>query len=302
MWTSLLIMTLLLPAARATVDDKCDALLPPDDYDEQVQRDFLANYVVLATTYSAIHAPIPHAAGRGAVGLDLAVIPPLGCGQRYVEDWSKTEDTNKAPVVPRPRATFGFEPIADRIYPYAGVALIPPIFIGGKKEGSQNFIASGEFGAGMYLSEHLAVGLRLHGTLQRTVSNAAGAYEKGDKEYYDVYVASSQGVDLSAGYSLGDGQKLSLTPYVSAGLLDTSTFLWIGDDGFVGTNYHPYLGPAISLGADGLLKDRIRLGAEIYAAPGGHSKPNESVPDVEEGAFTRYGNLYTARLRIAYEL
>lgn len=302
MLTSLMLTLLMGRAALATIDEQCDGLVKPDNYDDQVQGDFLANYAALSTSLSPIHGPIPHKAGRGAIGLDIAVIPPLGCGSRFVEDWTKTEDTNKAPAVPRPRATFAFKPIAQLVYPYAGVAVVPPIFIGNKVEGTQTMIASGEIGAGIYLPANLTLSLRAHATMQRTLGNIAAAYEEGDKEYYDLYVGSTTGIDLTAGMDVVSSEKTQVTPYLAFGLLEATDFFWIGDDGYVGNNLHPYFGPAFSVGVDTLLKDRLRLAGEFYGAPGGHSKPLESVTDVEEGAFSRYGHIYTARLRVAYEL
>ena len=296
---SLMMMSLALSgSAWATVDERCDQLAKPDNYDGQVQQDFLSNYVALATTLSPIHAPIPHKAGRGAIGLDLAGIPPLGCGQRMVEDWTKTEDTNKTPVVPRPRATFAFKPVAGFLFPYAGVALVPPVNIGG----TRTLVASGELGAGLYLGEHLQLGARAHGTLQRTLGNIATAYVEGDDEFDDLFVASTLGADLHVGWERpgGEGQP-AITPYLALGITDVSTFFWIGDDSVVPNNLHPYLGAAASLGVDALVRDRLRLGAELYAAPGGHSLPDPNAATVEEDAFRRYGHLYTARLRIAYE-
>ncbi len=286
--------------ALAVVDEDCDQLGKPADYDDQVQRDFLSNYVALATTLSPVHAPVPHRAGHGAVGVELAGIPPLGCGQRMVEEWSKTEDTNKTPVVPRPRATFAFQPIGGVVFPYAGLALVPPVNIGG----TRTLLASVELGAGLYAGQHLQLGARGHGTLQRTLGNVATAFVEGDEEVDDLYVASSLGLDLHLGWELESEEGgPQLTPYVSVGLVDVSTFFWIGDGaGNVPNNLHPYLGPAASLGVDALLRGRLRLGGELYAAPGGHSLPDPSEPTVEEGAFHRYGHLYTARLRAALEL
>ena len=74
----------------------------------------------------------------------------------------------------------------------------------------------------------------------------------------------------------------------------------IGDDGIVTNNYHPYFGPNGSLGLDALVKGRLRIGGEVYAAPGGYSKPDKDVADVTPSS--RYGHLYTGRFRIGVEL
>ena len=126
---------LLIPGlAQASIDPKCEGIPKPDDYNEQVQADFLLNYVALATTLSPIHAPVPHEPGHGAIGLDIGIIPPLGCEKRYVLEWTKTEETNKSPVVPRPRVTFAFGEIFGGLVPYAGVAYVPPVPINGNAQ------------------------------------------------------------------------------------------------------------------------------------------------------------------------
>lgn len=282
----------LLAAAAASVDDACDGLVQPADYDEQLQTDFLSNYPALATTLSPLHAPVPGEAGRGSLGLELAFIPPLGCGQRMVMGWTKSEDTNKVPIMPRPRAVFTFRPLLDRVYPYAGLAYVPPVPVGG----TRNTVASAELGLGTYLGRSLQVGLRVHGTLQRTLGDVATKFEPEDPDYDDLYVASSSGVDAMVGWEMS-----RLTAYAALGFTEVSTFFRIGDDQIVTNNLHPYAGPAASLGVDALLRERLRIAGELYAAPGGHSDLTPAKDDELEPA-SRYGHLTTARLRLAYEL
>jgi hypothetical protein len=289
-----MLLVLSMFAAHAEIAPECVGMTKPANYDEQVQQDYLANYVALATTFSPIHAPVPHDGGRGSIGLEVGIIPPLGCEQRYVLEWTKTEDTNKSPVLPRPRVSFTFQPIAKILYPYAGLALIPGIPV----NGTRNFLVSAEVGLGLKLGEQAQLGLRGHGTMQRTLGDIATAFEETEPTYLDLYVASTVGADLMFGYELGK-DKLRVTPYIAAGVTDVTTFFWIGDDSVVTNNLHPYLGPTLSLGADLLIVDRLRVGAEFYAAPGGHSLPD---PDTAKGGFVRYGNLYTGRLALGVEL
>ncbi|MCB9762235.1 MAG: hypothetical protein H6739_20715 [Alphaproteobacteria bacterium] len=288
-----MLLSLLLfgNTALATVDEACLGLARPDDYDEQTQADFLNNAVALASTLSPLHGPVPHAAGRGSVGLDLAVIPPLGCRHRMVLDWTKSEDTNKSPVLPRPRMTFAFNPIAGRLFPYGGVAFVPPVPVAGVR----SVVASVEAGVGVYVGQHAQLGVRVHGTLQTVLGDVATSFEEDGPVVEDLYVATSQGVDVMLGWELE-----RVTPYLALGYADVGTFFWIGDDAYVSNNLHPYLGPAASLGADALLFDRLRLAGELYAAPGGHTTPRDNIESLP--GFGRYGHLYTARLRIAYEL
>lgn len=291
--TRLLAVALLaLPAvAAAQVDAQCAGLPKPADYSEELQQDFLQNYFGLGSTYSAIHAPIPHEPGHGSIGVDLNVLPPLGCRRRMVLDWTKTEHTNKTPVLPRPRVSFAF-PAIGKLVPYASFAYVPPIDLGG----TRTVVLSGEIGAGMALgeAEKLQVGARFHATSMKAIADIAGAFSSSEPDVLDYYQANSLGLDLSAGYDLG-----AVTPYVSAGVVDVSSIFLVGDDGILVNNYHPYAGPAFGLGADGLVGARFRWGAELYAAPGGHSRPAE---EAVQAGFGEAGHLYTARLRVAVEL
>jgi hypothetical protein len=278
--------------ALAYVDPKCAEYegLPPEDYDEQVQYDFLSNYFALSTTWSPVHAPIPHEPGHGAIGVSLGVIPPLGCPHRMVFNYSKTEDTNKSPVVPRPSLTFAF-PALGKAVPYAGIAYLPPV----KLLGVTNVMLSGELGIGVPLGEVVQLGGRFHATTMKTVGEVATPFNEGDPAFDDLYLASTFGLDLMAGFDLD-----AVTPYLALGWLDSSTFFYIGDDSVVTNNYHPYFGPAASVGIDGLVAERFRIGAEMYAAPGGYSRPDKEVESVKPSS--RYGHIYTGRLRLAVEL
>jgi hypothetical protein len=290
MWTVPLATLVLGPQALAQVDPKCQGLEMPEGYDEQAQQDFLSNYFALASTFSAIHAPVPHEPGHGAIGVDVAVMPPLGCERRFVLQHTKTEDTNKSPVIPRPRVTYAF-PAIGRMVPYAGVAYVPPV----RLLGTTNVILSGEFGVGFQLGETFQLGGRFHATSQKTVAEIATPFVEGDPAYDDLYIASTFGLDLMAGADLD-----VITPYLALGWTDASTFLYIGDDSVVANNFHPYFGPTASLGLDGLVAERLRFGAEFYSAFGGYSRPDKEVESVKPAS--RYGSLYTGRIRLAVEL
>lgn len=294
-------MTLTIPwlwstlasSALAQVDAACAALAsagPPADYDEQTQQDFLQNYYVLSSTLSPVHGPVPHEPGRGALGVELAILPPLGCARRLVLGYTKTEDTNKSPVIPRPRATVAFPAVlGGRVIPYIGFGLVPPVPVSGVR----NTIVSGELGVGVDLGR-VQLGVRGHGTVHKTVGEVATPFTPEDPAVDDLYLATSLGGDLLAGLELG-----VVVPYVAVGFTDVSTFFYIGDDGAVSNNLHPYAGPVASLGLDALV-GRLRLGGELYAAPGGVSRLDPSTPSA--GPVSRYGRLVTGRLRIGVEL
>jgi len=276
-------------AASAQIAPECRGVQMASDYDEVAQQDFMANYVGLTTTLSPLHGPIPHAPGRGSLGLDLNYLPPLSCARRLVLNGTKTEDTNKTPVVPRLRAVFAF-PAIGKLMPYAGLGYLPPIPV----FGTTNVILSGEVGVGMAIGA-TDLGLRFHATSQKTVGEVATPFDKNEPAVIDLFLASSMGVDLLAGWHLGP-----VDPYVSLGLTDLSTFFYIGDDGVVTNNYHPYFGPVMSAGAAGDVWKGLRLAGEVYAAPGGYSMPDASQKSVS--GMGRYGSLVTARLMIQWVL
>ena len=138
-------------SAEAYVDPACEAVAAegaPEGYSEQGQQDFLLNYFALATTFSAVHAPIPSEPGTGMLGLELAVIPPLGCERRLVLNYTKTEDTNKVPVLPRPKIGFVFPSISlgsSQLSIYGSLGYVPPLNI----METQNVIVSAEAGFGI---------------------------------------------------------------------------------------------------------------------------------------------------------
>ncbi|MFT4627490.1 MAG: hypothetical protein ACI8PZ_006174 [Myxococcota bacterium] len=280
---------LLSSAASAQIAPECKGVNVPNDYSDIVQQDFLMNYYALATTFSAIHGPIPHEPGGGALGLDMVVMPPLGCEKRLAVGGTKTEDTNKTPIIPRPRVTFAL-PALGPVLPWGGVAYVPPV----KVFGTTNVIVSAEVGLSGRVGDTVQLGGRFHATSQKSVGEFATPFIKGDDAVDDMFVASTFGFDLMLGLDFD-----VITPFAAFGLTDASTFFYIGDDGVITNNYHPYFGPVFSLGAEGLVADHFRWGGEFYGAPGGYSLPDLEIA-TEKGA-ARYGRMYTARFRFAYE-
>jgi len=235
--------------------------------DDDHQNAHLLNYFALATSFSPMHGPVPDEPGHGNLGLDLLLIPPLSCDRRLVLSRTKTEDTNRTPVAPRPRLGFTL-PRLGPVAIYGGLGYVPPVTL----FGTRNVIASGEIGVGLPLESGLAFGVRYHYTLLKTVADIATAFEIGGPAVDDFYSGSTFGADALAGYDAGP-----IDPYFSVGFTDVSTFFYIGDDGVVTNNPFPYFGLTGSLGA------QVRFGrfdgaAEFYAAP---------------------GVLYTGRLRLA---
>jgi len=289
------VIALLASTAFAMLDPSCDQLARPDDYYEVRQQDFMMNHFALSSTFSAIHGPVPHEAGRGSLGVEASVIPPLNCYQRAAFDYTKTEDTNKSPVLPRLRGSFVFP--GQGLSLYAGVGFTPPVPVAGVS----SFLFSGELGIGGDVG-WAQLGARAHASILRSVGDVATAFEPDAPPVDDLYVGSSLGVEVSAGMPVG--AERNVVPYVAIGITDVSTLFVVGDDGVVVSNFHPYFGPTASLGVDALLLKRLRTGAEFYAAPGGFSRPAGAPADPASAppGFGAYGHLYTIRAKIGLEL
>lgn len=291
-----LLSLLLAPLAHAEIDPACADIPKPDDYDEQVQGDFQANYFALSTSFSPIHAAIPHQGGHGSLGVDAKIIPPLSCERRYVLDWTKTEDSNKSPLIPQIVASYSFPALfKDRLVLYGSVGLFPSIPF----NGTRNLVLSGEGGFGVHAHTFVDLGARYHTTMIRTYGDIATAFDpETEPVIEDVFVASTWGIDGLLSFPV-QVKKHTLSPFVAAGYLNASTFVLVGDSRYVANNLHPYSGAALSAGLDMLLAARLRLAGELYAAPGGYSLPDKEAESVDQAG--RYGRILTARFRIGYE-
>ncbi len=292
MW-ALVALWAFFGTAWGQVDPRCLDLAnagPPADYDEQAQQDFLQNYYALASSFSANHGPVPHDAGRAMVGIDAGLIPPLGCERRLVLNYTKTENTNRSPVMPRFRFSVA-GPAIGQMVPYVGAAFLPPARLGQQS----TVLISFEAGVGFQFGERLQFGARFHATSHKTVGEISGPRRENDPTFNDQFTAQTLGADLSLGYRID-----TLVPYLSLGVTDASTFYYVGDDNVAVNNFHPYFGLVGSLGADALIASRLRLGGELYGAFGGYSRPDPTVDSVTPAS--RYGRLFTVRLRVGYEL
>ena len=225
-------LTIALPGtAAASVAPECQGLPKPDDYNEIVQYDFLLNYYSLNSSFSPLHAPVPHEPGHGSFGVDLSFMPPLGCDKRFVLDWTKTEKTNVSPIIPRIVASYAFPALFAKegewtgLVPYVGAAYVPPVTFAG----TQNVIMSVELGVGTALGI-FETGARFHATVQRTVGDLAGAFdEENDPLVDDLFLGSTFGADLMGGVTAVQTDSFLLKPYAALGFMDVSTFFWVGD-------------------------------------------------------------------------
>jgi len=275
-------------ALGAGVAEECLDLADdrPPDYSEDQQRDFLSNYFALGGSFSGIHGPIPHEAGRGMVGVRLNGLPPLSCRRRFALNWTKTERTNISPVLPTVTTSYAFG--REGLVGYVESGFLAPVPVAR----TRNLVFQLAAGVGVEVTERVSLGVRAHAHAQRTVGEIATPIEKGAPEVEDVFVGSAIGGQLLGGYRIG-----AVTPYVMVGMLGVSTLFVVGDANDAVDNFHPYLGPEYAVGVDGLHR-RLRIGGEYYGAPGG----SRNLRNRDSLGFFAYGRLHTVRLRVGYEL
>ena len=245
------------PAPAAGVDPACEGA--EQFYaDDDLQAAHMLNYFSLAASYSPLHGPVPQEPGHGTIGLELAGVPPLSCERRLALGGSKTEDTNKTPVIPRPRLSFTL-PSDGHLVGYGSLGYIPPVTI----FGTRNVILSMDAGLSWRFDSGWQSGLRFHATLMKTIGDIATAFDLDDPAYTDLYLGSSFGGDLLLGRAWD-----RVTPYAAVGVTDVSTFFYIGDDGVVQNNADPFAGVVASVGVQARPWKRLELAAEFYTAPG----------------------------------
>ncbi len=249
--------------------------------DDQAQANFMANYFGLTTSYSGLHGAVPHDPGSGAISFEAAGVPPLSCERRLVLGTTKTEDTNKTPVVPRLRLSFAMPKLGPAVV-YGSVGYIPPVPFAGVR----NVILSGEIGVGVPLDSGLELGVRYHHTMLKTVGEIATPFVQGDTAYDDFFLGSSLGADGVVSF-----HRDRLTPYLAVGVMDVSTFFLVGDDAYIADNTQPYVGMTTSLGLQARVMKKVDLAGELYSA-----LPPFSAEARDLGA----GRVYTGRLRVGY--
>jgi len=257
-------LVVLAGPARAHIAPECEGVTRPADYDEARQQAFLANYFAASFLLTPLGSP-PSQPGRARVGLEAGAIPPLSCEQRLALDATKTEDTNRSPVLPRPRLRLSANRLGP-IVPWGGLSFVPPV---PTPLGTVLLIA-GEVGATWPVQltpDHaLDIGGRAHLGVARVRSDIATA-PANSPAVDDVFFASSLGVDVSVGSRFVVSPSIVLAPSLFAGVADVSTLVIVGDDlAVVQNTQYPWAGPLVGGGAELIVWDWLVVGLEVSSA------------------------------------
>jgi hypothetical protein len=268
LWKTLLVLGSLLgggTTAYAQIAPECAGVEKPANYDENVQQANLQNYFAAAFMLTPMGPILPYQPGRASIGLELGYIPPMSCEARLVLDGTKTEDTNKLPVNPRPRLMMSL-PDLGPVSSFAGFTVMPPI-----PTPLGSILQAGvEAGAGWRADFGLAVGARAHLNFARMRAEIATPFVEGDPAIDDLFYASILGGDVGVAYAIPFEAMRWLTPYASVGLGDVSTLFIVGDDFVVIENTDtPWWGATGALGLQGLfLDDHLEVVLEASSAVG----------------------------------
>lgn len=257
----MILALLLLPAARAAVDVRCEGQVgatPPAWYtDDQSQLDYVLNHFALNTSFSPLHGAFPAEPGHMRLQVELDVTPGLSCERRFYHSRESTVDSNHSPVLPRPRVGFTSKPLGKVVF-YGSAGFIPPIPLGD----ASTVTASGEAGIGIVASEKTGVSARVHYSHTRLTAHLFPPVATTDPLIRDFYDGSTFGADGIVSFKAG-----SVQPYLSVGYLDVSTFAWVGETSAVVNNFDPYAGMALSVGTQIDVK-KFASAVEFYAVPG----------------------------------
>ena len=255
-----------MPAYGAGIAPECESVLSGQELPEDVEA-YNASQTAIMLNHPALSmliSPLGMPGVKGAVfGLELSMIPALQCKDRVVvyNNALKTEETNKIPILPRPRLKVGLPKLAG-FDGYLGVAYVPPLPLGSTSMHHAGF----ELGLSRALSAQLTVGIRYHAAISKVADDIAQAVEETSPKVLDFYVNGLWGVGLHAGYQ-GGGLPKGLGIYSAFGFANVGTFFLVGDDSVIQNNPDPFQGVDYSVGAQYDL-GAVSLSVEMHHAVG----------------------------------
>ena len=317
MWMAVLLAPNLSRAA-GNVADTCDSDGDGkvDDFDPtKTSEDAQGWYLAHATSLGMVLSPLGVATTlkpmQFNVSLELNQIKYLSCQEQAVLDGTKTEDTNKTPLLPRPRLTLALP------FSWISVVGLPPAKLFGVKTG----VVGGDIGARVpYGDGNGTAALRGHVVAGQIVGDIAHPYGAlpGDPGYEDLaiddeYQFFTAGVDVSTSWKVPVAGQ-TLTPYLGAGWIKANSIFFIGEDSYEvfageyflkyyhdelgGSKLPGYVGPDLFAGASLGPVGKLEGALEFFFIPVRFSIPEELYVSGEPNAYTR--NYTSLRVRVGY--
>lgn len=254
------------------------------DYEDQQYLNLL-NFYSLILSPSPLRSPAPFLPIRIAPSVELSYVPGLNCLERSVFYGTKTEYTNKTPVLPRIRVMASL-PLGF----YAGLSGVPPVTL----FGVTSLVLGGDVGWGTVLDDKLELGARAFLTTARIEGEMAGPPAGSTIEpRTDVFRTRMMGLEALVGYRLSM-TKTRLVPYVGLGYTDVFAWMYVGenygasgyDDSDPSSADAPagaedgdfsglYKGPHMEVGLQGRANDFFEGAVELYMVPLNLLTPSE---------------------------
>lgn len=244
-------------------------------YEDQQYLNLL-NFYSLILAPSALRSPAPFPPIRIAPSLELAYVPSLNCLERAVFYGTKTEYTNKTPVLPRIRVSVSL-PLGFHV----GISGVPPVTL----FGVTSLVLGGDLGWGTLIDDKLELGARAFLTTARIEGEMAGPPAGSTiVPKTDVFRTRMMGIEALVGYRL-TMTKNRLVPYAGLGYTDVFAWMYVGENyanGYDDANANEadapsgaqdgdfsglYKGPHFQLGIQGRAYDLLDGAFELYMVP-----------------------------------
>jgi len=258
-------LTIVAGASAQVIDPACDVNSDGvvDGYNantypgETRQYHRMLTFFAFALDSSPMHAPLAYTPQRLNTSVGVKYVPQLSCLERTVFDGTKTERTNKTPVMPELHVGYGL-PLGF----YVGATGVPPV----KLFGVQTLVLGAEAGYGRRLGSNVEVGGRTHVTHARVTGDLVGPMSGLEQDAVeDSYRASIFGIEGSVGYGF-DIDTVRLVPYAGAGFTGILAYMLIGEDKYEVDESGGYYGANFEAGAHARV-DRWDMAAEVFMAP-----------------------------------
>lgn len=254
----LFIIVFLWPQiVQAQIAPECAGIEKPADYDEEKQRSFMHNHAMSMFMPLPIIDSHPSDQARGAIGIDTTLVPKLTCRERLALNATKTEDTDKMPLLPRPRLSI---PIFQnsRFALVGGVSFLPPLI--------PKLLLWHVSTEGSFLYEPMkgiVIGARAFMGVSYLRAEIATPFDKSAQTKEDWFSFAIIGGDLSASFGVPITENQKLYPFLSFGLIKGASIFVVADDGVSVPNKYPLFSLTNFVGLSYHLFDRLKLALTI---------------------------------------
>lgn len=255
-----IIAFLLSHIGQAQIAPECVGVEKPADYDEDKQRSFMQNYSMSMFMPLPIIDNHPSDPSRGAIGVDTTLVPKLTCQQRLALNGTKTEDTDKMPLLPRPHLSVSIFK-NSRFALMGGVSFLPPLI--------PKLLLWHVSTESSFLYEPIkgvVIGARAFMGLSYLRAEIATPFEKNAQTKEDWFSFAMIGGDVSASFGIPIAENQKLYPFLSFGLVKGASIFVVADDGVPVTNKYPLSSITNFVGLSYHLFDSFKVALAIGGA------------------------------------